>query len=265
MRSILWALGAAGAVYAALCAWLFVAQRSMIYFPVGGREGAPADDLRLENDAQILQIWRRSKGQSRALLYFGGNAEDVAANLEHFATLLPDHALYLVNYRGYGASTGAPSEAALYSDALRVHDHVSREHASVSVMGRSLGSGVATYLASERPVERLALITPFDSLVNVARSAYPLFPVGLLLKDRYPSIDRAARIAAPTLVVMAGRDEFIPASGTRALAERLPDARLVVIEEAGHNTIDGYAEYARALGAFFAPPERDAPSRPRPD
>lgn len=239
--------------YAGFCAYLYLAQRSFIYFPVPESRNVQAEDLRLENGDATLQVWQMGPGRQDAIIYFGGNAEEVAMNVPDFARLFPEHAVYLVNYRGYGASSGKPSEAALYDDALRVYEHVSERHDEVSVIGRSLGSGVATWLATNRPTERLVLVTAFDSIARIAQSSFPIFPVSLLLKDRYDSVSRAGRIRAPTLILIAERDEFIPLRSSEALAAAI-DPQLVsvrVIEGATHNTISNFPEYVRALGEFF--------------
>ena len=189
----------------------------------------------------------------RALIYFGGNAEDVAANVDALSGALPGHSLYLVNYRGYGGSTGTPSEAALFADALAVYDHVRTRHPQTSVLGRSLGSGVAVYLASERPVERLVLVTPFDSLLNVARTHFRILPAGLLLKDRYESASRAHTISAPVMTVIAEEDEIIPRARSQALVDafRPGQVRLTVIDDAQHNTLDAAPEYLASVREFL--------------
>ena len=115
----------------------------------------------------------------RALIYFGGNAEDVSLTRAELAVLLPDTPLYLLHYRGYGGSEGSPSEAALRADARALHAHVAERHSAVTVVGRSLGTGPAVHLAATRPVQRLVLLVPFDSLLAVARGAMPRLPVDL--------------------------------------------------------------------------------------
>lgn len=240
-------------IYAGCCVYLYLAQRSFIYFPTRESTNVAADDLRLKLDGATVQVWRLSGDSDDAIIYFGGNAEDVALNIGRFSTIWPDKAIYLVNYRGYGASEGAPSEAAIAADAQAIYDHASRAHAGISVVGRSLGSGVATFLAATRKVERLVLVTPFDSIVKVAQSSFPIFPVSLLLKDRYDSVSHAARISVPTLILIAGRDEFIPMSSSRSLAAALDPSLTTVtmIDEAGHNTIQDFAGYSTALAEFL--------------
>jgi hypothetical protein len=253
MRNLLPFVGVALVAYLVLCAWVFATQRAQIYFPTPASDAADAQALWLESHGERIKVWAVARPGPRALVYFGGNAEDVGANLEDFRQAFPAHSLYLVNYRGYGGSTGRPSEAALAADALAVFDHVHARHAEVSVMGRSLGSGVAVRLASERPVYRLVLVTPFDSLVSLAKEYFRWLPVGLLLRDRYDSAARAGRVAAPVLLVVAGEDEIVPMSRSQALAAAFPpgQARVVIAPGVGHNTLDLSPSYLRSVQGFL--------------
>jgi pimeloyl-ACP methyl ester carboxylesterase len=241
------------AVYLALCGWLYTTQRAQIYFPTAERTHPSAQVLRLESQGERLNVWVVPRATSRALIYFGGNAEDVAGNIDVFSEAFPGHALYLVNYRGYGGSSGRPSEAALSADALVIDEYVRARHSEIFVMGRSLGSGVAVYLASERPVAKLVLVTAFDSLVNVAREHFRWLPVGLLLRDRYESTTRARTVRAPVLVVIAGEDEIIPRARSEALVAAFAPGQVTVrvVPEATHNTLDLAPEYLDAVRAFL--------------
>jgi pimeloyl-ACP methyl ester carboxylesterase len=240
-------------VYIGCLGYLYFAQRSFIYYPTPESRNVAAEDLRLDLDGATVQIWRLAAENDDAVIYFGGNAEDVALNIGHFSAIFPDKAIYLVNYRGYGASTGSPTEAAITADAQAIFDHISPAHSSISVMGRSLGSGVATFLAATRTVGRLVLITPYDSMVSVAQSAYPIFPVSALLKDRYDSLSHADSISIPTLLLIAERDEFIPMKSSRNLAAALDGSltTVTVIANAGHNTIQNFGEFSTTLAEFM--------------
>ena len=255
MRKIVTFLLVPLGMYAALCALLFFIQRSQIYFPVPESSPAGAKSLRFAGGGADLKIWVVERPGQKALLYFGGNAEDVAFNLNAFASAFPGHSLYLVNYRGYGGSGGSPSETGLVSDAIALYDHLRPRHREISVIGRSLGSGIAVQLASAREVRRLALVTPFDSLVNVARAHFWYFPVGLLLRDRYDSAGRVPAVDAQTLIVIAGSDEIIPRASTEALVTAFPPAQVqvLVIEGARHNEIDLDPRYHARLQAFLGP------------
>ena len=186
-------------LYLALCVALLVFQRALIYFPQPATLQAPSLMLEVA-DAQV-QVTVRPHDGPKALIYFGGNAEDVSRNLPEFSQAFPDHALYLLHYRGFGGSSGSPSEEAIARDALTLFDKVYSSHTQVAVVGRSLGSGVAVRLASQRPAARLILITPYNSLEELAVRQYPIFPVKWLLKDRFDSWKYAAHVSIPTLLL----------------------------------------------------------------
>jgi len=197
-----------------------------------------------------LEITTRLRQRPDAVVYFGGNAEDVSLSLDELETAFPDHDLYLMHYRGYGGSSGRPTEAALFADALALFDLVRRDHARIVVVGRSLGSGVATYLSSRRPVSRLVLVAPFDSVLELAARSFWFVPVRWLLRDKFESVKYAPDITAPTTIIAAEHDVEIPRRHTDALLQsfRPGVATVRVVAGAGHNTIGSSPEYVRFLG-----------------
>jgi len=254
MRSLLSVLGLAGLMYLGLCVWVYVTQRAQMYFPTPEATHPGAKVLWVGSDGERIKVWAVRRSGPRALMYFGGNAEDVAASIDSFAAAFPAHSLFLVNYRGYGGSSGRPSETAFYSDARNVYDRVASECGEISVMERSLGSGVAMHLATERPVAHLVLVTSFDRMVKVAKSYFWWLPVGLLMRDRYELAMQARRVAAPVLVVTAGEDEIIPAERSQALVKAFAQVRVqhAVIPGVGHNTLDVSPKYLESVRAFLA-------------
>lgn len=248
-RSMLVLLAIAGAAYLALCAALFVFQRALIYFPQPRSAGSSANQLSLPTAAGKVLVSTRAHEGPNALLYFGGNAEDVSFSLPGLSTAFPEHALYLLHYRGYGGSAGTPSETALVEDGLALFDEVCARHPRIVVVGRSLGSGVAVQIASQRPVARLVLVTPFDSLEDLAASHYPIFPVRWLLRDTYRSSDFAPRVTAPTTIIAAEYDEVIPRASAELLRTRFRKgiARYEVLPGTGHNTIEQSPQYWAVL------------------
>jgi pimeloyl-ACP methyl ester carboxylesterase len=253
MRTLLSLLSFAALAYLGLVAWVYVTQRAQIYFPVPAIHHTGARTIWVESDGERIKVWHVARDRPQALIYFGGNAEDVAGNIEIFAAAFPEHSLFLVNYRGYGGSTGRPTEAGLRADALAIFDQVREAHPDIAVVGRSLGSGVAVALASQRPVERLVLVTAYDSLINVAREYFGWLPVGLLLKDRYESAGLAPRIRAPVLIVIAAEDEIISRPRSEALAAAFApgQVRIEVVPGAGHNTLDLSPRYLGAIQRFL--------------
>jgi pimeloyl-ACP methyl ester carboxylesterase len=255
LRAVLLVLKISALVYLGFGVLLYAAQRTLMYFPIPERPSEDLEVVWLDLDDVRLKLWVVNPGQPRAVLYFGGNAEDVYLNAEDLARSVPGRTAYLINYRGYGGSTGRPNEPALYADALAVFDDVSERHQDVAAVGRSLGSAVATYLASRRPVDRLVLVTPYDSAVAVARRIYPVYPVEWLLKDRYESVRYATRVKAPTLIVTAEQDRVIPLEHSQRLAEAFDQAPVerLVIAGTGHNSISGPQAYWRGIADFLAP------------
>jgi len=240
--------------YVALVLLAYWQQRSMIYFPQATRLDAAHTDFSLDRGDATLRGWVLQPGQARALLYFGGNAEAVQASADALAEILPGHTLYLPAYRGYGASDGHPTEALLFEDAVALYDEVRRRHPRVpiDVIGRSLGSGVASHLASRRDVDRLVLVTPFDSMAGVARAHYPWLPVDLLMRERYESWRTLPRHQGSLLVVRAGADAVVPAAATDRLLAVLPRApQVLVLGQAGHDTVSADPRYGAAIGGFL--------------
>jgi pimeloyl-ACP methyl ester carboxylesterase len=242
-------VGVAAMAYVGLCALLYFSQQSLIYFPQPRSGGGDSATITLSTaGAQVLVTAHPHIGPS-ALLYFGGNAEDVSSSLPTLSSAFPDDALYLMHYRGYGGSSGTPSEAALIADAIELFDKVHAEHERVAVVGRSLGSGIAVHLATVRPVSRLVLVTPYNSLQAVASQQYPFFPVRWLLRDKFESWRYAEHVTTPTLVIAAEQDEIIPRWSTDALYAHFRQvvASLAVVAKAGHNTISDSPEYIPLL------------------
>jgi uncharacterized protein len=242
-------------IWTVLCAVMYFAQDRLLYFPSPELERPGARVLRLRTGDATVKVWELHPEARPALIYFGGNGEDVGFNIVDFDKEFPDRAIYLVNYRGFGGSTGEPREGALIADAEAVYDWVSARHDSIIVMGRSLGTGVATALAGRKPVAGVVLVTPYDSIANVAAGRYPWFPVRWLIKDPYDSAARMPRVRAPVLVLIAGRDESIPRARSDALIASIPAglAHTVIVPEAGHNDIETYPTYWPSLKAFVAP------------
>jgi uncharacterized protein len=260
--SVLVFFGGLGLLFFGVCALLYFRQDTFIFFPKpnnpGAREAWQHARVEIRSGDEVLEGWWFDNPQSttgKVVIYFGGNAEDV---LYTAVTMhLDARRILFVNYRGYGGSTGKPSEEAFFEDALTLYDYVTRKEGvraeDIVPMGRSLGSGVATMLASDRRVAGVVLVTPFDSLVDVAAEHYPFVPVRFLLKHRFESVERAQLLEVPLLVIAGQQDNIV----SPPHAQRLFDAwggkkkQILVLEGVGHNDIQEHLGYYEAINEFL--------------
>jgi pimeloyl-ACP methyl ester carboxylesterase len=248
-------LGVPAAAYLAQDRMLFLPHLAAA--PPASRPPRPVEEIAFETaDGPHVRGWlaRGLPPPAPLIIYYGGNAENVAGQaLEPWPE---DWALALVNYRGYGASEGQPSERALYADALLVFDALARrpdvDPARVVLAARSLGTGVATYVATRRPVRGLVLISPYDSMVALARHHYPFLPVRLLLRHRFDSIARAPGIRAPLLAIVGERDSVIPSAHSRRLHDAWGGPRhWVAVPGVDHNDLGRQRAFWEPIRAFL--------------
>lgn len=247
--------------YTLICVLLYFGQESSIFLPRPNdpqlRQRFAAERFEIATSGAKLEGWWTGNPQATTpavVLYFGGNAEDVLYTASA-ASNIDARAVVLVNYRGYGGSTGEPGQQALYEDGLAIYDHAIKRGVApenIVVMGRSLGSGVASMLAGARPVRAAILITPFDSLESVAAGHYPFLPVRLLLRHPFPSTDWAKRTQAPALIIAAEQDYVVPAEHARKLFDAWAgEKQFHVLPQTGHNDIDTHADYYRLIDEFL--------------
>ena len=240
--------------YGGIVAYLYSHQRQLIYLPQFTRQPMMETNFSVDVDGLSLKGWVVNAGKRDALIYFGGNGEAVQRNVDDFRQWVPDRSSYLVPYRGYGPNAGEPSQDALFADALRLFDSVKARHPNghIAVVGRSLGTGVASYVASRRDIEKLVLVTPFDSMVSMAEARYPWLPIDRMLEERFESDHFLSGLDVPLLLLRAGRDEVIPAAATDRLIAVLPQAPEVIrFPKAGHNDIDRFPDYWPATSSFL--------------
>jgi pimeloyl-ACP methyl ester carboxylesterase len=258
----------AGAVLLLLLLWLF--QRRLIYLPLdhqvpsAGSVLAGASDVAVTTeDGLELGAWFVSPSdcEPRAtVLFFPGNAGNRSARAP-LARALAERgfSIMLVDYRGYGGNPGSPSERKLARDARAAWSYLNRREDvdadRLIYLGESLGAAVALELAIEHPPAALVLRSPFTSMTEIGKLHYPFLPVGWLLADRYPSIDRVSALRAPLLVIAGNRDNIVPLEHSRALFDAAPERskRFVVIDGAGHNDwalLDG-TEMLDAIDDFW--------------
>jgi pimeloyl-ACP methyl ester carboxylesterase len=258
MLSVLLGLLTVGAIaWLALCAMLFFTQESAIFYP--GPNDARLVQQHAKSRIQIgsLEGWwveNPAATNDLVILYFGGNAEDVLYTAGTLP-LLGARRMLVVNYRGYGTSQGRPGQKELYEDGLAIYDFAAGTGLrpdQIVVMGRSLGSGVASMLAGSRDVRAAVLVTPFDSLAAVAAGHYPIFPGRLLLRHPFPSADWARKARAPALILAAERDDIVPAARAKKLSEAWAgETEFHLLSGAGHNDIETSPDYYRLIRRFL--------------
>ncbi len=193
--------------------------------------------------------------QSPLSIYFGGNAEEIS---EHIIELdyFKNWSLLLINYRGYGLSEGSPTETNLFNDALLVYDTFSKrpdiDPKRIIAFGRSLGTGVAVYLASQRPLKGVILVSPYDSLTRVAQNIYPYAPISRILKHHFDSITRAPSIKIPLLALIAEKDRTILPSHSFALIKAWGGTtQQKMIPNTDHNNITLGQDYWKSIREFL--------------
>jgi fermentation-respiration switch protein FrsA (DUF1100 family) len=220
MTALKWLLVAV-AGYGALLALMYVFQRSLMYFPDNKRTppalaGLPqAEEVVLvSSDGEKLIAWHvPPRAGKKLVIYFQGNAGGLDLRAERFGRLTADGTgLLALCYRGYGGSSGSPSEAGLIRDALAAYDYAVARHpaARIVLWGESLGTAVAVALAAEREVGGVILDAPFSSIADVGAAAYPFAPVRWLIKDPFHSDRRIARVRAPLLIRHGEGDAVVP-------------------------------------------------------
>jgi len=175
---------------------------------------------------KYLQGWLIVKDliEYPTIIYFGGNAEEVSSNIPQFTQRLTAN-IVLVNYRGYGLSDGAPKERLLKVDSENIYDFIIVKyhipHDKIFVFGRSLGTGIASYLANKKALPKLILVSPYDSIERVAYKVLPKILVKVLLVDKYKTISFCREIKSKTLVITSKNDEVVPIENTLRLYDSL--------------------------------------------
>ncbi len=233
-----------------LLALVWMGQRRMMYFPSGdvpapAQVGLPrAETVSFAtDDGLMLHGWfvPAERPDAETVIVFNGNAGNRAYRSDLAVRFAAEGmAVLLFDYRGYGGNPGSPSEEGLALDARAARRYVlSRPDVDARRLvyfGESLGSAMAVRLSMEHPARAVILRSPFTSFVDLGRTHYPILPVGLILRDRYPSIDRITRIGCPLLVIAGANDTIVPTTQSRRLFEAaLEPKRLLIIEGADHN------------------------------
>ena len=218
-----------------------------LYFPMEDLEYTPADislsysdEYITTGDGMKLNAWLIPAKDSRFTLLFchgnGGNISHRINKIEILNSL--GVSVFIFDYRGYGRSTGRPSERGLYKDALAAYEYlVSEKKISpdrIILYGESLGGAVATHLALERPVEALITESAFTSTPDIARELYPFFPT-FFISSRFDTLAKIKDIRVPKLIMHAKEDDIVPFNHSVRLFNASSEPKRHVVLEGSHN------------------------------
>ena len=189
-----------------------------------------------------------NKKNAPLVLYFSGNANNVLEFLDNIAIKIKNFNFIGFNYPGYAGSEGKPCERCILKYAMQIFDKYKPD----ILIGRSLGTAIATYVSSKREIQKLILITPFDSIEHIAKIKYPLLPVSLMLKHKFKEIDWIKKVKAPVYVILAENENLIPKKCVENLLKNIPNLKSVkVIKNATHGNILQNEETIDVLKSFL--------------
>lgn len=268
MTILKWLLTVTAVGYVGLLALMYLFQRSLMYFPdtmhtPPAAAGLPQAEeaILTSGDGEKLIAWHVApKGSKRVVIYFQGNAGGLNLRAGRFKWLISDGTgLLALSYRGYGGSSGKPSEEGLIRDAIAAYDFAAARYSAKRIVlwGESLGTAVATALAALRDIGALILDAPFTSAVDVGAAAYPFVPVRWFMKDTFHSDERIVRLDAPLLVLHGEQDHIVPIAFGERLFKLAPEPkRMVRFPLGGHVDLDdhGAAKEVRAFLSELRPP-----------
>jgi hypothetical protein len=264
-------------VYLCICLYLYIFQNRFLYYPTHDIAVTP-DQVGLAYTDQFFELSIGEKvhgwylpGDSAGptVLFLHGNGGNVGHRIDHLRLLYSlGVSTLIIDYRGYGRSTGKPSEENLYADAELAFRWLTESKRvptnKLFAFGESIGGAVAIELASKRKVAGLIVESSFTSLKEIAQHSFPIVPTGLLLRSDYNSIDKLSRIHVPIIVSHSPDDDIVPYQFGRKLFEAANPPKQFVTLFGGHND-RGYLTdtvYTSALRRFFAAPESISDYRP---
>ncbi len=250
MRLLLWFAGLLAFGYGLIVVLMYLNQRSFLYFPEQERTApaaagfTAARELTLEPaDGERVIAWHLPpEGDRPVVLYFHGNGGSLRLRAERFAALTADGTgLVALSYRGYGGSSGTPTEQGLIRDAVAAYRFAAEHYPTRRIVpwGESLGTGIAVAIAAGHPVGGLILESPFTSTADVAASIYWFLPVRLLMQDQFHSDQRIAQVTAPVLVMHGDHDATVPVGyGERLFSMIKAPKQFVCFSGGGHSDLD---------------------------
>lgn len=266
LRILLSSMALALLAYSAVCVGFYAWQNRLVFKPERALKASPArfglafEDLRIQApDGTSLAAWYvPGRPDGRQVLLLHGNGGNISHYLRTHEVLHElGHAVLALDYRGYGASAGTPSEAGVYQDAAAAFDYLVEQRgvkpADIVIYGRSLGGAVATWLAAHRRPGALIVESSFTRLADVGSHRYPWLPVRLLSRNVFDSVAQINKVQCSILIAHGGTDTSVPQIFGRELARAAgPRAEFVALP-GGHSDafIQGGSSYYRQLDQFM--------------
>lgn len=245
--------------YAGAVAYMYFNQRALQYeakgevLPLAGVALPQAQDVAIPVDGAVINGWYQPPQPGKPLIvYYKGNSKSFAEEHERYERFVSEGFGFLAfDYRGFPASPGSISEAGILADAIAAYDWAAAKNVPIVIWGRSLGTGPATYVASQRGAKALLLETPFLSAVGVAAERYPILPVSWVMLDQFRSNEWIADVAEPVMVAHGTGDTTISVSNGERLFALAPNPdELWIVPEAGHSDLWDAGIWDKAK-AFF--------------
>lgn len=259
--------GVAGTLWLGLLTTLAAKQQNLVFNPIRDKEVAHPRSATHRTRSVVLRsadgtrlcgwlLKPHAPGIHPSVIYFGGRSEEVSWAVRDAGNMFPDMNVLVMNYRGYGDSHGIPGERQMKEDGLMLYDwlaaHKHVDPARIAVVGRSLGSGVAIQVAAERTVAAVTLITPYDSILAIAKRRFRSIPISLVLKHRFESVKYAVKVSAPVLVLRAEVDDVVPHLHTDQLVSKLKSVMLdQIIPGSDHSSIPYLPETQERIARFL--------------
>ena len=233
-------------LYILICGYLYFTQDSKVFNRKYAKEYTPKTAKKIYFNSSVGKLEgaiTKNCENCPLVLYFSGNANNVIEFLDTVAPKIKNYNFLGFNYPGYVNSEGTPNEKNFYL----VADEIFKKYKPDFIIGRSIGSAVASYLASKYKFKGLVLITPFDSIVSIAKQKYPFIPVDLLLKHKFPEAEFLSKSSVPTVVIALKNDDVIPKKSLNNLLKNIKNKDIIWLDGVSHGGVYNYPNIEKII------------------
>lgn len=244
---------------------IYLLQERMIFRSEPVSAGTPYDFSQPHRDIivnlnagytmSVVQFTTKADSSKGVVLYLHGNMKNIswyASQSEPFTAM--GYEVWMPDYPGFGKSTGEISEQALYDYALQLYTMARAvySHEQIIIYGRSLGTGIAAWLASKKSCKHLVLETPYYSMTSLASKYIPVYPAATLINYKIPSYKYLALVNAPVTIIHGTSDKVIPYGNASRLKEVLkPTDLFITVPDGGHNGLPQHPAYQQMLSEIL--------------